>query len=106
MDWNVARDGKSQSTHQTDRSSTSSTPSTVEMDAKAAAKDAFVFSVSDSSDHQDDTINIQNDSQSDDEMSDFSLNFSDDEETKGLMIEKKSFDDIKLHFANTFSIPK
>lgn len=88
MDWNVARDENNRTSSaiiQTDRSSTSSTPSTVDMDAKAsAAKDSFVFSVSDSSEQPEDASHVQNDSQSDDEMSDFSLNFSDEDDCKGV----------------------
>lgn len=85
MDWSIAceKNIRSTATIQADRSSTSSTPSTVEMDSKASTKEVLVFSVSDSSDQQDDAANIQNDSQSDDEMSDFSLNFSDEDEFKG-----------------------
>lgn len=81
MEWNNAREERHR-VHQADRSSTSSTPSTVEMDTKVAAKEA-IFCVSDSSDPQDEAPNLQNDSQSDDEMSDFSLNFSDEDEYKG-----------------------
>lgn len=91
MDWIGGRAEMPRSTSAaappTDRSSsTSSTPITVEMDAKVTAKDPFVFSVSDSSDPPDDAPTMQNDSQSDDEMSDFSLNFSEDDDTKGMGI--------------------
>lgn len=102
MDWNATREDKIRSTaaNQTDRSSTSSTPSTVEMDMKAAAN-PFIFSVNDSSDPQDDAANIQNDSQSDDEMSDFSLNFSDEDECKG---EMRIYQLVVLHRNNSIII--